>query len=129
MKKETKKAIIIGISVLVFLVIVFISQEKKNQQCGEAGISLEEFEKIQIGDSNFDVDSIIDSDDKWRDDNTYKKCVQEFSKEEDDHIYHYTYKYIGENEGYALVTYTADYSNGDLFVLPTVSKKEQFNLK
>ncbi len=127
--KNEKKAIIIGISAFVFLIVVFVSQEEKNKKCGTAGISLEEFEKIQIGDSNFDVNPIIDPDDKWHDDNTYEKCVQEFSREEDDHIYHYTYKYIGENGGYALVTYTADYSNGDLFVLPTVSKKEQFNLK
>ena len=33
------------------------------------------------------------------------------------------------NNGYAIVTYSADYSNGDVFVMPTVTHKENFNLK
>lgn len=122
--------LIIGFAI-IFLVVIFFNKNKQNDilKCGPAGISYEEFEKIKTGDSQFKVDSIIDEDDLWYDDEIYNKCVIEISKDNQNHIYNYTYKYIGKNGGYALITYTADYSNGDLFVLPIVSKKEQFNLK
>lgn len=127
---KNKNVIIVTLILIIgFLVVINTTNKNNDIKCGQAGINLKKFEDIQIGDSQFTVNSIIDSLDKWNDDKIYEKCVQEISKDSKDSVYNYTYKYVGENGGYALITFTADYSNGDSFVLPTVSKKEQINLK
>ena len=128
MKKNILIAAIV-IAIIIVLAIIFINKPNNDLKCGTAGINYKEFERISIGDSNFKVDSIIDEDDEWYDDAIYNKCVIEVSNNNQNHIYNYTYEYIGENGGYALITYTADYSNGTFYVTPTVSKKEQVNLK
>ena len=68
------------------------------------------------------VTKIISPDD-------FETIKEEVEKKEENHIYRYVYKYYGEKGGYAIITYEADYSNGDMFVLPEVTKKEQFDLK
>lgn len=125
-----KRIKIIGKNILIIYIFLAISGCKNNYTgCNSAGISQSEFNNISIGDSQFKISSIIDQNDDWENDDIYDKCVIEISNEKNNRVYSYTYKYLGEKRGYALITYTADYSNGDLFVLPTVSKKEQFNIK
>lgn len=130
MKKKYKKwwLWLIILLIIVFLTIIFLFKTK-DVGVGSAGISLKEFQEIELGMSQSTVQSIIDSEDKWDNDEVYEKCCQEINKSKDGSIYQYTYKYIGEKEGYAEITYEADYSNGDLFVLPVVTSKKQINLK
>ncbi len=78
--------------------------------------------------TQFQINSIIDEYDEWNDDAVYEKCCEEIEKCEDNHIYKYTYKYYGESGGYATITYEADYSKGESFVMPTVSKKDSVDL-
>ncbi len=120
---------LIIVLVISAIVISIILIKKENHGVGSAGISLEEFEEIELGMSQSKVQSIIDSEDEWDDDDVYDKCCEEISKNKNESVYSYTYKYLGESGGYAEITYKADYSNGDMFVLPTVSDKQQFNLK
>ena len=111
--------------VFVILCIIFVGifvYKKQNSGVGENGISREEFEKIELGMSQNSVTKIISPDD-------FETIKEEVEKKEENHIYRYAYKYYGEKGGYAIITYEADYSNGDMFVLPEVTKKEQFNLK
>lgn len=129
MKDLIKKWWFWVIIVSLIIVTLFIYNSSNNKGVGTAGISLEEFKKIELGMGEIAVSKIIDTNDEWLDDNVYEKCCKEINKSKENHIYRYTYKYIGENGGYALVTFEADYSNGDLFVLPTVAKKEQRGLK
>lgn len=117
------------IIIAIVIIIVSIFSELKTKGVGSAGVSLEEYQKIELGMSENTVTKIIDSNDEWFEDSIYEKCCQEVEKSKDNHKYRYTYKYIGDKGGYALITYEADYSNGDMFVLPTVSKKEEHNLK
>ncbi len=117
--------LIIGI-VLVLIISIVIANSKG---VGTAGISLEEFEEINLGMSNLTVNKIIDKFDEWDNDNIYDKCCKEISKSSKNSVYTYSYKYYGEKGGYAIITFEADYSKGDLFVLPRVAKKENFNLK
>ena len=72
------------------------SDTEKNTGVGDAGISLEEFDKITFGMSNFEVDGIIDNNDLWYDDDIYHKVCIEISNEYKDSTYTYTYKYMGE---------------------------------
>lgn len=128
MNKKIIITSIIGI-LIIGIIIGIVLLNKFNDGIGSAGISLQEFNKIELGMSNSKVNSIIDEKDEWDDDIIYNKACKEVGKEKNNHFYSYTYKYIGENGGYALITYTAHYSGGDVFVMPTVSQKEQFNLK
>ena len=123
---------LIIISLLILVLILIINNKEKDEnetKIGSPGISIEEFEKIELGMTQFDVNSIIDENDEWNDDDIYNKCCQEINESNEDHIYNFTYKYLGENDGYAIITYTCDYSNGSFFEYPTVSKKENHNLK
>lgn len=131
MKDIVKKwwFLLIVVLVISMIVIAMLLIKKESNGVGSAGISLEEFNQIELGMGQSKVQSIIDSEDEWDDDNVYDRCCEETNKSEEGSVYRYTYKYIGENEGYAEITYEADYSNGDLFVLPTVVSKENFNLK
>ena len=114
--------------IIIFCIIMYLFRIK-SVGVGSAGISLKEFEEIELGMSQSKVQSIIDLEDEWDDDEVYEECCQEIGKSEKDSVYRYTYRYIGEKNGYAEITYEADYSKGDSFVLPVVSDKKQFNLK
>lgn len=116
------------IFILVFIIATILIRNKSNG-VGSAGINQDEFNEIQLGMSQFEVHGIIDKLDEWNDDEIYEKCCEEISKSQKDHIYTYEYKYYGEKEGYALITYEADYSDGVYFKMPEVVKKEKFNLK
>lgn len=97
---------------------------------GSAGISKEEFEEIEIGMDNFEVNAIIDKLGEWNDDEIYEKACEEVEKTKNESVYKYTYKYNGENSGYALITFEVDYSDGVYGLqYPEVVKKEQVNLK
>ena len=111
--------------VFIILCIIFVGifvYKKQNSGVAENGISREEFEKIELGMSQNSVTKIISPDD-------FETIKEKVEKKEENHIYRYVYKYYGEKGGYAIITYEADYSNGDMFVLPEPTKKEQFNLK
>lgn len=114
---------IIGITIMLTTTI------NNSKGVGTAGINEKEFEEIQIGMTQSDVNKIIDKLDEWENDDIYTKSCEQISKSNKDQVYEYVYKYYGEKEGYVIITYKADYSKGDLFVLPEVTKKEQFNLK
>ena len=134
MSKKNAIIILIAIIVILLLVIAFLLGKNSNNNninhgVGKAGISFEEFKKIKNGDSENTVFSIIDPDDLLDDEDTYNKVVIETSKSQNNLIYTFTMRYMGENEGYAEITYTADYSNGELYVIPTVTSKNNFNLK
>lgn len=115
---------------IIIIVIILIIIKNNLQGIGTAGISKEEFDKIEIGMDQFEVNSIIDEYDEWNDDKIYEKACQEISSEEKDSVYTYVYKYNGDINGYALITFEVNYSDG-AYVLkyPEVVKKEQFNLK
>lgn len=108
--------------ICIVLAVFFIYIKNTNSKVGKNGISKEEFEKIELGMSQNSVAKIVSPDD-------FEPVKEELEKSKENHIYRYTYKYYGENNGYAIITYEADYSKGDMFVLPEVSKKEQFDLK
>ena len=114
-----QKIVILIIFILVVVGMVFFNISK-SKGVGEDGISKEEYQKIQLGMSQTSVDKIVSSD-------SVKK--EEIEKNSSNHIYKYTYKYYGEKGGYATITYEADYRNGDLFVLPEVTEKKEYNLK
>ena len=95
---------------------------------GTAGISKEEYESIDIGMSIYKVHEIIDKEDKWNDNEVYCKSCEELSKENNNNLWTYVYKYYGEKDGYAIITYQADYTGGHYDTM-TVVKKEQHNLK
>lgn len=122
MKNMIKKwwlwAIIASIIFMIFIIYV-INTEKG---VGENGISKQEFEKIQLGMSQNSVIKIISPND-------LETINEEIEKNNINSVYTYKYKYYGEKSGYAIITYEADYSKGDLFVLPKVTKKEEYNLK
>lgn len=134
MEKKYKMLILfLSIITLLLLIIILLlvnnNTNLQNTGIGKAGISLEEFNRITNGISELTVYDIIDPDSLLDDDVLYEKCVQKISDEKNNHIYTYTYRYQGEKSGYAEITYTADYSNGDLFVTPIVTSKKNYNLK
>lgn len=126
--------LIISITIIALtLIIVFFNQSHNNSSdygVGSAGISLEEFEKITIGSTTmWDISNIIDKNDEWNNNDIYNKVVEEIEDSKSEHIYKHVYKYLGENSGYALITFEADYSNGYFYNDFIVTKKENFNLK
>lgn len=123
---------LIVVCVFVVIIVFFVILDKKDikQGVGTAGISIEEFEKIEVGKTtNFELSSIIDQNDEWNNDEIYAKCVEQIGEEKEEKKYTYTYKYYGENGGYAIITLQADYSNGYFYNDVIVIKKEKFNLK
>lgn len=134
MKDLVKKwwfwGIIVCICVISILIFTMFFNKGDKQGVGTAGISLKEFEEIQIGKTtNFGLSSIIDKNDEWDNNDIYAKCVEEIEKSKEDSKYTYVYKYYGEKGGYAIITLQADYSNGYLYNDVVVIKKEKFNLK
>ena len=126
-----RKNIMIVIILIILIVIGFITFKSFSKGIGSAGISLEEFKKISTGMDNFEVNSIIDNEDLWNNDDIYEKACIEINKEKEGSIYSYTNKYIGEKSGYALITFSVDYSSDNSLNLkfPEVIKKENHNLK
>ena len=110
------------IIILILLIIFFIFFKNINSGAGKEGISKEEFEQVELGMSQNDVAKIVSSD-------NMEPVNEEIEKSSENHIYKYVYKYYGEKKGYAIITYEADYSNGDIFVLPVVVQKEQIDLE
>lgn len=85
------------IIVLVIIIAILIALTiNKSHGVGTAGISLQEFEEIDLGMSNLTVNKIIDKLDEWDDNNIYDKCCKEISKSNQNSIYTYSYKYYGE---------------------------------
>lgn len=116
---------IIGITLIIIIV-----SSNKNHGVGTAGISKEEFDEIKIGETtNFELNSIIDKNDEWFEDEIYDKCVEQIEESKENHKYTYVYKYYGEKRGYAIIILQADYSNGNFYNDVIVIKKEKFGLK
>jgi hypothetical protein len=132
MKELIKKwwfwlVIVLILALIIFTVILLNSS---NDGVGSAGISKEEFNEIIVGQTtNFELNSIIDKNDEWNEDEVYDKCVEEIENSKKDNKYTYVYKYYGEKGGYAIITLQADYSNGYYYNDVVVIKKENFNLK
>ena len=132
MRNLLKKWWLLFIAICVFILmitLILITKPNEKQGAGTAGISKEEFEKIKIGMTQFEVNSIIDKLDEWDNDEIYEKCVEKIEESKEEKKYTYTYKYYGEKGGYAIITLQADYSNGYLYNDVLVIKKEAFNLK
>ncbi len=119
------------ILIIIAIIIIILMMAKNNSNgIGTAGISIEEFEKIENGMDQFEVNDIIDELDEWNDSEIYEKACQEVSNKEKNSVYTYTYKYIGEKGGYAIITFQVDYSDGVYGLkYPEVVSKEQYNLK
>ena len=109
--------IIIGIITIIILI--------PKLGVGSGGISLTEYNKIEMGESNFGLEEIIAPNHEW--DHNYSKYVEEISKTTENHKYIVVNKYYGENGGYAIITLEKDLSTS--FSRLVVTKKENFNLK
>lgn len=130
MKKKILISIIVILILAICLLLFVFPKNKRNKGVGTAGISKKEFDEIVIGKTTqFELNKIIDNNDEWENDDIYAKCVEEISKSKEDKKYIYTYKYYGENGGYAIITLQADYSNGYFYNDVIVTKKENFGLK
>ena len=135
-KKEKKKMFykkwwfwILIVIILVIIVFISIYMNNKSTGVGTAGISKEEFDKIEIGKTtNFELNNIIDQNNEWDNDEIYERCVEKIREEKEDHKYTYIYKYYGEEKGYAIITLQADYSNGYYYNDVIVIKKENVGL-
>lgn len=122
--------LIILLLIIGITLISIIASKNKNQGVGTAGISKEEFDEIIIGKTtNFELNSIIDKNNEWFDDEVYEKCVEQVEESKENNKYTYVYKYYGEKGGYAIITLQADYSNGYFYNDVIVIKKEKFGLK
>lgn len=83
------------------------------------GISKEEYEQIRPGMTITDVNEIVGGN---------GERISEKDEKDTIGIIEYIYKYQGENTGYALITFTSDYSDGSRFKFTTVSAMEQHDL-
>lgn len=120
---------LIIIVILAIIIFVTVSINNTSAGVGTAGISKEEFDEIEVGKTtNFGLNSIIDKNDEWNNDEIYDKCVEQIGEEKEDSKYTYIYKYYGEEKGYAIITLQADYSNGNFYNDVVVIKKENFGL-
>lgn len=122
--------IVILMIVSMITVLLFLLKNNSKDGIGEAGISLEEFNKISSGMTQSEVEKIIDSNNLWNDDDIYSNACIKLEENKSDSIYTYKYKYIGDKSGYAIVTYKVDYSNGFYGLeYPKVADFQNFNLK
>ena len=71
--------IIILLIIIIVVITSIILVYKKLEGIGSAGISKAEFEKIEMGMDNFEVNSIIDELDEWNDDEIYEKACKEMA--------------------------------------------------
>lgn len=83
---------------------------------GPEGISLEEYEQISTGMSVFSVNDIVGGG------------GEKIGETKDGAAFTYTYKYQGENSGYAIIVYGADYSEGAIGVRQEVISMENHDL-
>lgn len=120
---------LIVIIIIAIAIFVFLKIKNKNEGIGTAGINKKEFDKIEIGMSQFEVEGIIDGLDEWNNDEVYEKSCEKIGESYKDHVYTYKYKYYGERSGYAIITYEADYTKTTFGVMPEVTKKEIFDVK
>ena len=98
MKNKSIIIFLILLSILVVFCIIFLVLfNNKSDGIGSAGISLEEFKKINNGMTQSEVEKIIDSDDLWNDDNVYAQACIKLEENKNNSIYKYTYKYLGED--------------------------------
>lgn len=126
--KKWLPAIVVLIILLVGITLIVV-KNNNSKGVGSAGISKEEFDEIQVGETtNFELNGIIDKNDEWHNDEIYSKCVEEIEEKVEDSKYTYVYKYYGEKNGYAIITLQADYSNGNFYNDVIVIKKENFGL-
>lgn len=109
--------IIIGIITIIILI--------PKLGVGSGGISLKEYNKIQLGETNFGVEEIVAPNHEW--DFEYSKYVEQISTSTENHKYIVINKILGENGGYAIITYEKDFKVP--FSSLVVIKKEQFDLK
>ena len=86
---------------------------------GAEGISKEEYEQIRPGMTITDVNEIVGGN---------GERISEKDEKDTIAVFEYIYKYQGENTGYALITFTSDYSDGSRFKFTTVSAMEQHDL-
>lgn len=121
-----KKALIIG-AITIAIVIIVILIPKGG--VGYGGITKENFEKVRTGMDNFEVNDVLDPEDRWHDNDTFNKCVEEISETYTKGKYSYTNKYMGEKGGYAIIKFEADYSDGYYIKHPIVIEKTQYDLK
>lgn len=119
---------IILILIIGLIVLIILLNKKEDKGVGTAGISKAEFDKIQLGMSEYDVHGIIDELNEWNDNDIYAKCCEKLSDNKNNNTYIYQYKYYGEKNGYAIITYEYN-SNNSFLESPKVVKKENFNLK
>ena len=121
---------IIAIILVIAIIFATILLKNENNGVGTTGINKQEFDEIKIGvTTNFELNSIIDKNNEWHDNDIYEKCVEQIGESKEDKKYTYIYKYYGEKGGYAIITLQADYSNGYYYNDVVVIKKENFNLK
>ncbi len=114
--------------IILIVIVLFVLFFPTN--LGESGISLEEFDLIDLGMTQFEVNDLIDSNNTWNNDAIYNSACIEISKSEKDSIYTTQYKYMGSKSGYCLITYEVDYSDGFYGLkYPVVVYKENHNLK
>lgn len=114
--------IIVGIIIGITTIIILITKSG----VGSGGISLKEYEQIQVNETTiFGVEDIIAPNNEWI--GNRSKYVEEISNSTEDHKYTIINKYYGENGGYALITLQQDLTKS--FTRLTVIKKENFNLK
>ena len=125
------------IILLVFFIIIILSisllvyfHTNRSYGVGDAGISLEEYNKIKLGMTQLEVESIIDSNNLWDDEDVYSKSCIKMREDKNNSVYTYEYKYIGDKSGYVLITYEVDYSDGfSGLKYPEVINIEKFELK
>lgn len=114
---------VIIICIFIVLIISLVLFSKGKQGVGTAGISIEEFDEIQIGMTMTEVCKIINNE------NMNNVKSQQLEKIEDITGTLYKYRYEGEKKGYAIITYelsTTDLWSGNGIKVIT---KEKFNLK
>lgn len=111
-----KKFIFFSVAVLIVIIVVFliISSNKIEPN----GINISEYDKIQNGMTLTEVEDIIGERNHIK--------YEQINRIEDSSSTVYTYKYYGEKNGYALITYELDvWNNRGMQVI----SKENFNIK
>lgn len=112
-----KRKIII-ISVIILIVIIIIFSIIDLNKIDPNGINLSEYEKIESGMTLTEVEDIIGKRNHIK--------YEQISRAEDSSSTVYTYKYYGEKNGYAIITYELDvWNNKGMLVI----NKENFNIK
>ena len=111
-----KKIIIISVIIFIAFIIIFLIIESNKMDPN--GINLSEYEKIENGMTLTEVEDIIGKRNHIK--------SEQIKRVEDSSSTVYTYKYYGEKNGYAIITYELDvWNNKGMLVI----SKENFNIK